>query len=179
RGRTPPPPAPSVARSSWRASPSLEFVPIETPFEGATRVPDLGATVAAIFRGISRALGATSGGTPEAGPGRSPEVDGARTACYVYGTFTLRRAVTEVLLMKIARGLLVLLVVAAAVFLIPWWPAADAQGQVIKIGVLFGHTGPFSAAGSLNCWRGAKMMIDYVNEQGGVLGQYKIQQIDA
>src|SRR5207245_2529236 len=36
----------------------------------------------------------------------------------------------------------------------------------------------FSAAGSLNCWRGAKMIIDYVNEKGGVLGKYKIVQVD-
>ena len=57
-------------------------------------------------------------------------------------------------------------------------PAADAQAQSIKIGVLFDHSGPFSAAGSLNCWRGAKMMIDLVNERGGVLGKYKIVQVD-
>ena len=81
--------------------------------------------------------------------------------------------------MKISRGVLALVLVAMAVSLFPWRPAAQAQGHVIKIGVLFDHTGPFSAAGSLNCWRGAKMMIDYVNEKGGVLGKYKIQQIDA
>ncbi|MBI1735857.1 MAG: ABC transporter substrate-binding protein [Candidatus Rokubacteria bacterium] len=57
-------------------------------------------------------------------------------------------------------------------------PAADAQGQTIKIGVLFDHSGPFSAAGSLNVWRGAKMIIEYVNERGGVMGKYKIVQID-
>jgi branched-chain amino acid transport system substrate-binding protein len=57
-------------------------------------------------------------------------------------------------------------------------PAADAQAPSIKIGVLFDHSGPFSAAGSLNCWRGAKMMIDLVNERGGVLGKYKIVQVD-
>ncbi|HEV8473678.1 MAG TPA: ABC transporter substrate-binding protein [Methylomirabilota bacterium] len=55
---------------------------------------------------------------------------------------------------------------------------ADAQGQTIKIGVLFDHSGPFSAAGSLNCWRGAKMMIDLINERGGVLGKYKVVQVD-
>src|SRR5216117_3266149 len=54
----------------------------------------------------------------------------------------------------------------------------DAQAQTIKIGVLYDHTGPFSAAGSLNCWRGAKMIIDYVNERGGVLGKYRIVQVD-
>ena len=57
-------------------------------------------------------------------------------------------------------------------------PGADAQAPTIKIGVLFDHSGPFSAAGSLNCWRGAKMMIDLVNERGGVLGKYKIVQVD-
>jgi branched-chain amino acid transport system substrate-binding protein len=55
---------------------------------------------------------------------------------------------------------------------------ADAQGQTIKIGILYDHTGPFSAAGSLNCWRGAKMLIDYLNEKGGVLGKYRIVQVD-
>ncbi len=50
--------------------------------------------------------------------------------------------------------------------------------QTIKIGTLYDHSGPFSAAGSLNCWRGAKMMIDYINEKGGVLGKYKIVQVD-
>ena len=55
---------------------------------------------------------------------------------------------------------------------------ADAQGQTIKIGLLYDHTGPFSAAGSLNCWRGAKMMIDLINEKGGVLGKHKIVQVD-
>ena len=55
---------------------------------------------------------------------------------------------------------------------------AMAQAQTIKIGTLYDHSGPFSAAGSLNCWRGAKMIIDYVNEHGGVLGKYKIVQVD-
>jgi branched-chain amino acid transport system substrate-binding protein len=55
---------------------------------------------------------------------------------------------------------------------------AGAQAQTIKVGVLYDHTGPFSAAGSLNCWRGAKMIIDYFNERGGVLGKYKIVRVD-
>src|SRR5216110_1066881 len=66
----------------------------------------------------------------------------------------------------------------AAVLIAALVSRADAQGQTIKIGVLYDHTGPFSAAGSLNCWRGAKMIIDYVNERGGVLGKYKIVQVD-
>ncbi len=79
--------------------------------------------------------------------------------------------------MKRSRVLLALLLAAAAVAATGPSPAA-AQGQTIKIGVLFDHTGPFSAAGSLNCWRGAKMIIDYVNERGGVLGKYRIVQVD-
>jgi branched-chain amino acid transport system substrate-binding protein len=55
---------------------------------------------------------------------------------------------------------------------------ASAQGQTIKIGILYDHSGPFSAAGSLNCYRGAKMIIDYINQRGGVLGKYKIVQVD-
>ncbi len=67
---------------------------------------------------------------------------------------------------------------AAGVATGPWVLRAHAQAQTIKIGILYDHTGPFSAAGSLNCWRGAKMIIDYVNEKGGVLGKYKIVQVD-
>ena len=57
---------------------------------------------------------------------------------------------------------------AAGVATGPWVLRAHAQAQTIKIGILYDHTGPFSAAGSLNCWRGAKMIIDYLNEKGGI-----------
>jgi branched-chain amino acid transport system substrate-binding protein len=61
----------------------------------------------------------------------------------------------------------------------PWVLRAYAQGaQQIKIGLLFDQSGPFSAAGSLNCWRGAKMIMDYVNEKGGVLGKHKLVRLD-
>jgi branched-chain amino acid transport system substrate-binding protein len=80
--------------------------------------------------------------------------------------------------MKPLRLLLTLLL-AVAVAVVAWSsPRADAQGQTIKIGILYDHSGPFAAGGSLNCWRGAKMMIDYINEKGGVLGKYKIVQVD-
>jgi len=81
--------------------------------------------------------------------------------------------------MKSTRvALLLVLLLAAAVGASGTRPAA-AQGPTIKIGVLFDHTGPFAAGGSLNCWRGARMLIDHVNEKGGVLGKYKIVQVDA
>ena len=57
-------------------------------------------------------------------------------------------------------------------------PVGAQAPTTIKIGLLYDHTGPFAAGGSLNCWRGAKMMIDYINEKGGVLGKYKLVQVD-
>src|SRR4029434_9735475 len=80
--------------------------------------------------------------------------------------------------MKSPRMLSVLAVVGALALLAGSPAPAGAQAQTIKIGTLYDHSGPFSAAGSLNCWRGAKMIIDYVNEKGGVLGKYKIVQVD-
>src|SRR5882724_9687130 len=80
--------------------------------------------------------------------------------------------------MKDFRIALIMLLVAAVGGGLDSRDLADAQAQTIKIGVLYDHTGPFSAAGSLNCWRGAKMMIDLINERGGVLGKYKIVQVD-
>jgi branched-chain amino acid transport system substrate-binding protein len=77
--------------------------------------------------------------------------------------------------LRIAAIVLLVAVVGAALAL---HDLANAQAQTIRIGVLYDHTGPFSAAGSLNCWRGAKMMIDLINERGGVLGKYKIVQVD-
>jgi branched-chain amino acid transport system substrate-binding protein len=73
---------------------------------------------------------------------------------------------------------LALVLIAALVLAATLGGRADAQGQTIKIGVLFDHTGPFAAAGSLNVWRGAKMIIDYTNEKGGILGKYKLVQVD-
>jgi branched-chain amino acid transport system substrate-binding protein len=80
--------------------------------------------------------------------------------------------------MRCGRILLALALVASLAAVAAVVPRVHAQGQTIKIGVLFDHSGPFSAAGSLNCWRGAKMLIDLVNERGGVLGKYKIVQVD-
>ncbi|HWC02367.1 MAG TPA: ABC transporter substrate-binding protein [Methylomirabilota bacterium] len=79
---------------------------------------------------------------------------------------------------KGARFVLALALIAAVGLGLASARSVDAQGQTIKIGILYDHTGPFSAAGSLNCWRGAKMMIDLINEKGGVLGKYKIVQVD-
>ena len=76
--------------------------------------------------------------------------------------------------MRSPRILSALIALGATALLLGSAAPATAQGQTIKIGTLYDHSGPFSAAGSLNCWRGAKMIIDYVNEKGGVLGKHKI-----
>src|SRR3990170_7692795 len=80
--------------------------------------------------------------------------------------------------MKTFRIVLALILVGVAALATVPNPAVQAQGQTIKIGILYDHSGPFSAAGSLNNWRGAKMIIDYVNERGGVMGKYKVVQVD-
>ena len=79
---------------------------------------------------------------------------------------------------KSARFVLALALIVAVGLGLAAARSTDAQGQTIKIGLLYDHSGPFSAAGSLNVWRGAKMMIDLINEKGGVLGKYKIVQVD-
>jgi len=80
--------------------------------------------------------------------------------------------------MKLFRIVFVLLLVGALGGVVVSRDLATAQAQTIKIGVLFDQSGPFAAGGSLNCWRGAKMIIDYVNEHGGVLGKYKLVRVD-
>ena len=80
--------------------------------------------------------------------------------------------------MKSLRVALTLVVLGAVAFVTWSSVPVGAQAPTIKIGVLYDHTGPFAAGGSLNCWRGAKMMIDYINEKGGVLGKYKLVQVD-
>lgn len=80
--------------------------------------------------------------------------------------------------MKPSRIVLALIVIGALAFAVAPRQPADAQGQAIKIGILYDHTGPFSAASALNNWRGAKMIIEYFNERGGILGKHKIIQVD-
>jgi len=80
--------------------------------------------------------------------------------------------------MKVFRIVLVLLLIAGVAGGLASRDLAQAQAQTIKVGLLYDHTGPFAAGGSLNCWRGAKMIIDLINERGGVAGKYKIVQVD-
>ena len=53
-----------------------------------------------------------------------------------------------------------------------------AQEKKIKIGVVYDLTGPFAGGGSDLHYLGAKIIIDYINEHGGVEG-YKIDPVYA
>ena len=57
--------------------------------------------------------------------------------------------------MKVFRIVLVLLLIAGVGGWLVSRDLAGAQAQTIKIGLLYDHSGPFSAAGALNSWRGA------------------------
>jgi ABC-type branched-subunit amino acid transport system substrate-binding protein len=70
-----------------------------------------------------------------------------------------------------------LLLVAGAVAMTFAAPAM-AQQKKIKIGVVYDLTGPFAGGGSDLQYLGAKIIIDYINRQGGVEG-YMIDPIYA
>jgi ABC-type branched-subunit amino acid transport system substrate-binding protein len=57
-------------------------------------------------------------------------------------------------------------------------PGAQAAEKKIKIGVIYDYSGPLAGGGSDLQALGAKIMIDYINEKGGVEG-YKIDAIYA
>ena len=54
----------------------------------------------------------------------------------------------------------------------------SADDKEIKIGVIFDYTGPYAAGGSALQAAGARILIDYLNREGGVEG-YKINAIYA
>lgn len=74
------------------------------------------------------------------------------------------------------RGLVRLMTALAliAAFAVP----SMAQEKKIKIGVVYDLTGPFAGGGSDLHYLGAKIIIDYINEHGGVEG-YKIDPVYA
>ena len=74
---------------------------------------------------------------------------------------------------RIVRGLMV---GAAALGLMAG--SASAADKTIKIGVIYDYTGPLAGGGSELQAQGAKIMIDYINSQGGVEG-YMIDPIYA
>ena len=72
----------------------------------------------------------------------------------------------------LALGLAVALVAGA------FAPAtAEAKGKVLKqirIAVLYSITGALAPAGGLAEYRASKLLIDSINEKGGVLGEWEI-----
>ncbi len=54
-----------------------------------------------------------------------------------------------------------------------------AQAKPIRIGLLHDLSGPFAGAGSVPLSIGAQLAIDYVNGQGGVLGKYQVEPVNA
>ena len=68
---------------------------------------------------------------------------------------------------------------AAAATLSLDWRYAQAQAETVRIGVIFDHSGPFAAGGSVACAVGTQIAIDLCNERGGVGGKYKIVPVNA
>ena len=75
---------------------------------------------------------------------------------------------------KRGLGWLTAVLLTAATFIVP----AMAQEKTIKIGVVYDLTGPFAGGGSDLHYLGAKIIIDCINEHGGVEG-YRINAIYA
>ena len=78
--------------------------------------------------------------------------------------------------MAVSRLLKGLAIGAAAIGLMA--SPASAQDKTIKIGVIYDYSGPLAGGGSELQALGAKTIIDYYNEQGGVEG-YMIEPIYA
>lgn len=78
--------------------------------------------------------------------------------------------------MAVSRLLKGLAIGAAAIGLMA--SPASAQDKTIKIGVIYDYSGPLAGGGSELQALGAKTIIDYYNEQGGVEG-HKIEAIYA
>src|SRR5207237_1892022 len=121
--------------------------------------------------------GPVPGGTPRTHPEHAPDLQPAAhagTACAArararWGDLTHvgggRRMMGRPMLRRLALACAVLMLAGAVWLTVP--ATAQAPAGTIKIGLLYDHTGPFAEGGSLNSWRGAKMIIDYVNEHGG------------
>ena len=56
---------------------------------------------------------------------------------------------------------------------------AVGEEPPIRIGVIYDHSGPFAAGGSVACAVGTQIAIDLVNERGGVAGKYKVEPVNA
>ena len=69
--------------------------------------------------------------------------------------------------MRLGHFARTLMLGAASLVLVATAQAAD---KTIKIGVIYDYTGPLAGGGFELQAQGAKIMIDYINSQGGVEG---------
>jgi branched-chain amino acid transport system substrate-binding protein len=81
--------------------------------------------------------------------------------------------------MKTSRRTLLKNSAAAAAALSLDWRYAQAQAEPVRIGVIFDHSGPFAAGGSVASSVGTQIAIDLCNEKGGIGGKYKVAPVNA
>jgi branched-chain amino acid transport system substrate-binding protein len=81
--------------------------------------------------------------------------------------------------MKTTRRTLLKSTAATAAALSLDWRFAQAQAESVRIGVIFDHSGPFAAGGSVASAIGSQIAIDLTNERGGIDGKYKVVPINA
>jgi branched-chain amino acid transport system substrate-binding protein len=81
--------------------------------------------------------------------------------------------------MKTSRRTLLKNSAAAAAALSLDWRYAQAQAETVRIGVIFDHSGPFAAGGSVASAVGTQIAIDLCNEKGGIGGKYKVAAVNA
>jgi branched-chain amino acid transport system substrate-binding protein len=81
--------------------------------------------------------------------------------------------------MKTTRRTLLKSTAATAAALSLDWRFAQAQAETVRIGVIYDHSGPFAAGGSIASSIGAQIAIDLTNERGGIGGKYKVVPVNA
>jgi branched-chain amino acid transport system substrate-binding protein len=81
--------------------------------------------------------------------------------------------------MKTSRRTLLKSTAATAAALSIDWRFAQAQAETVRIGVIFDHSGPFAAGGSVASAIGTQIAIDLCNEKGGIGGKYKVVPVNA
>ena len=80
--------------------------------------------------------------------------------------------------MPTSRRTLLKSTAAAAAALSFDWTRAQAEGETVRMGVMYDLTGPFAAGGSVASSVGTQIAIDLVNEKGGVAGKYKVAAVN-
>lgn len=77
-------------------------------------------------------------------------------------------------LITLMCSICLVLALAVSSFMVASASAASEVKKEIRIGVLYDLTGAFAPAGGLAEYRSSKLLIDWINKKGGVLGEWKI-----